>query len=88
MAARVQPPLLERELVDMFMGTLQGLYLDRMIGSASYGFSDLDIVGERIENRLKIGKIQNDVGTSNGTKKPYSGFSRKKEGETNVVSFS
>lgn len=38
LAARVQPPLLERELVDMFMSTLQGPYLDRMVGSASSSF--------------------------------------------------
>ncbi|XP_050893780.1 uncharacterized protein LOC127100592 [Lathyrus oleraceus] len=31
LATRVQPPLLERELIDMFMGNLQGPYLDRML---------------------------------------------------------
>lgn len=32
LAARVQPTLLEKELVDMFMNTLQGPYLDKMVG--------------------------------------------------------
>lgn len=32
LASRVQPPLLESELVDMFMGTLQGPYYKNMIG--------------------------------------------------------
>lgn len=31
--ARVQPPLLEKELIDMFMGNLQGPYLDRLVGA-------------------------------------------------------
>ncbi|XP_050918550.1 uncharacterized protein LOC127135978 [Lathyrus oleraceus] len=85
LAARVQPPLLERELLDMFMNTLQGPYLDRMIGSTTSGFSDLVINGERIENGLKIGKIQDTTVVASGTKKSHSGFSKKNEGETNAT---
>lgn len=48
LAARVQPLLLVRELVDMFMGNLQGPYLDIMVRSTSLGFSDLVLAGERI----------------------------------------
>src|SRR3954471_9985558 len=58
MASRVQPPLLEKELVDMFMATLQGPYYDKMVGSVSSGFSDLVVIGERIENEIRNGKIQ------------------------------
>ena len=58
MASRVQPPLLEKELIDMFMRTLQGLYYENMVGSISLGFSDLVNIGERIETRIKNGKIQ------------------------------
>ncbi|XP_050916261.1 uncharacterized protein LOC127131378 [Lathyrus oleraceus] len=86
LAARVQPPMLDKELVYMFMGTLQGPYLDRLIGSTSASFSDLVVAGERIENGLKTGKIQGLVVASNGTKKPYGGFPKKKEGETNAAS--
>ena len=57
MEARVQPPLLEKELVYMFMGTLQGLYYDKMVGSVSSRFSDLVTIGERIKVGIKIGKI-------------------------------
>lgn len=67
----------------MFMGTLQGPYYEKLVGSTSIEFSDLVIVGERIENSLKSGKIPSTVGPSNGAKKPYVGFYRKKEGETN-----
>lgn len=39
-----------------------------------------------LENCLKSGKIQSTVGPSNGAKKPYSGFAKKKGGETNNAS--
>lgn len=58
LAAPVQPPLLEKELVDLFMDTLQGPYFERMIGSTLFDFSHLVSVGARIESMLKIGKIQ------------------------------
>lgn len=74
LAARVQPPLMERELVDMFMGTLQGPYYDRMVGSTSVGFSELVMAGEGIEAGMKMGRIQ-IVGASNGVdKKPFGGY--------------
>lgn len=53
LTARVQPPLQEFNLVDIFMGNLQGPYLYRMIGSPSSGFSDLVLARERIENMIK-----------------------------------
>lgn len=67
------------------MDTLQGPYLDRMIGSATSGFSNLVIAGERIEKCLKISKIQDTVAAANGAKKSHSGFPKKKEGEVNVA---
>ncbi|XP_050919190.1 uncharacterized protein LOC127136700 [Lathyrus oleraceus] len=86
LASRVEPPLLERELVDMFMGNLQGPYLDRMVRSTSSGFSDLVLAGERIENMIKMGKIQNSASTSSASKKPFVPYGKKREGETNVAS--
>lgn len=65
----------------MFMGTLHGPYLKNLIGSTYAGFSDLVVAGERIKNCLRSGKIQNIVGPSNGAKKPYSGFAKKKQGK-------
>ena len=66
MVSRVQLPLLEKEQVDMFMATLQGVYYEKMVGSISSGFSDLVTIGERIEVGVKNGKIQ---GGSSGV--PY-----------------
>src|SRR3954463_14256573 len=90
MAAQVNPPLSESELVDMFMNTLQGHYYEKMVGSVSSGFSDLVRIGERIENGLKIGKIQNPAnaaaGNQYGYKKPQGNFIKKKEGETSAAS--
>ena len=81
MAACVQPPLLEKELVDMFMCTLQGLYYEKMVGSVSSGFSDLVIIGERIEAGLKSGKIQGaSSSTPYNSKKHAPNFSKKREG--------
>lgn len=41
MAFRVQPTLSDNELVDIFVGTLQGLYFEKMIGSSSTNFADM-----------------------------------------------
>lgn len=84
LASRVQSPLLERELIDMFMGNLQGPYLNRMIGSTSLGFSDIVLAGKRVENMIKMGKIQNSASTSSMVKKPFVTYGKKREGETNV----
>lgn len=88
LAARVQPPMMEIELIDMFMATLQGPYYDIMVDSTSMGFDELVMAGERIEVGLKMGKIQfANVGnsTSGAGKKSFSGYPKKKEGESIVV---
>lgn len=43
----------------MFMGTLQGTYLDKMVKSASSSFSDLVVAGHKTENvsRVKRSKM-------------------------------
>lgn len=53
----MQPSLLDRELADMFMDTLQSPYFRMMVGSASLDFYDLVKVGEHIESGLKRGKF-------------------------------
>lgn len=77
--------MLEKELVDMFMGTLQGPYYEKLVGSTSAGFSDLVVAGETIESGVKAEKIPNPANAANGVKKSYSGFPKKKEGETNAA---
>lgn len=57
-----------------------------MVGSSSYNFTDIVVIGERIESGLKSGKITS--GNNNQqyvTRKSLSGYGNKKEGETNFV---
>ena len=42
LAGRVQPPLSDRELVDMFLSTLSGPLFNHLIGSSSSGFTELN----------------------------------------------
>lgn len=57
MASRVRPFLFDTKLVDIFIGTLQGLYYKKMVGTSSSNFADIVLIGERIESGLKSGKI-------------------------------
>ncbi|XP_058725919.1 uncharacterized protein LOC131597227 [Vicia villosa] len=87
LAARVQPHMLEREMMDMFTNTLEGQYYSAC--SASSSFSDLVMIGEHIESGIKAGRIQNPSTASSssgaGRKKPYNGFAKKREGETSAA---
>ena len=75
LAGRVQHPLSDRELVDMFLGTLSGPFFNHLIISSSARFTELIMTGERVEAGIKSGKIQRDASSST-MKKP---FTRKKE---------
>ena len=79
LAGRVQPPLTDRELGDMFMGTLTSPIFNLLIESSSSGFTELILTGERVESGIKSGKIPMAT-YYNAMKKPFIG---KKE--TNVV---
>ncbi|XP_050909539.1 uncharacterized protein LOC127123358 [Lathyrus oleraceus] len=74
----------ETELVDMFMGTLQVPYYKKMIGSVLTGFTDLVIIGERIENGLKSGKIRKPSSSRHNSRR-YSNNNNSKKRGTNVV---
>ena len=67
---RVQPPLPDRELVCMFLGTLSGPFFNHLIGSSSVGFTELILTDERIEAGSKAGKIQKGAASST-EKKPF-----------------
>lgn len=41
MASWVRLALLDNELIDIFMGTLQGFYYEKMVGSFPSNFADL-----------------------------------------------
>ena len=57
LAGRVQPPLTDREMIDIFMGTLMRPFFNHLIGSSSVEFTELILIGERVEAGIKSGKI-------------------------------
>lgn len=84
LVARVQPPMVEREMIDMFTSTLSGHYYVACSTSAS--FAKMVRYGERIESGLKSGKIQySEGGSSSSVKKAYNGHPKKEKGEANTV---
>lgn len=72
-AAQVQPPLSDKEMVAIFIDTLQSPFYDKMIGTASSNFSDLVAIGDMVEMGMKKGKIA-----------PI-GQAKQEEGETQVI---
>src|SRR3954462_5514753 len=79
LAGRVKPSLADRELVDMFMSTLTGPFYSHLLGSSSSGFTELILIGERVESGIQSGKIQMAT-LSSTTKKHFNGRS-----DSNVV---
>lgn len=85
LAAWVQPLLLDEELINMFMGTLQFKYMEKMVGYSFWSFFDVVAARERIESHVKKGKLPSTANASVEAKKSYSNFPKKKEGETNIM---
>lgn len=81
LVARVQTSILDKELIGMFMGTLHTQYMENMVGSSFWTFSEVVSLREQIESQLKKGKIPYATIATNEGKKPYSNFHKKPEGE-------
>ncbi|XP_058745950.1 uncharacterized protein LOC131618811 [Vicia villosa] len=84
LASQVEPPLVEKELISMFMDTLSPFFWEKMIGSISSSFTDLVTIGQRLEEGIKKGKVSTVGESANGTIKSFGNFQRKKE-ETNAI---
>ncbi|RDX88714.1 hypothetical protein CR513_29643, partial [Mucuna pruriens] len=82
LAARVQPPLAENEMVTMFIGTLPAPFYNKMVGNVSSSFFDFVVVGERIETGIKCGKFAHVASNVGFIKKLNP---EKKKGETNAI---
>ena len=67
------------------MGTLHRLYFEKMIDSSLTNFADMVTIGERVESGLKSGKITDTTAPQSVNKRPFGGFTKKKEGEANTV---
>jgi len=59
MAAQVNPPLLEKEMIGLFSNTFKAPYFEYLVGSAAQSFSDLVVIAERIEQAIRMGRITN-----------------------------
>ena len=57
LVSQVEPPLHDKEMVAMFVNMLQPPFCEHMVGNVSSNFSDIIIIGERIEIGLKNGKL-------------------------------
>jgi len=86
LAAQVEPPLYEKEMITMFIETLQTPFYEHVFGSVSSNFSDIVTIGERIEHGLKTGKIAQGSPATTDSKNPGINPGKKKEGEVQVAS--
>ncbi|XP_050877529.1 uncharacterized protein LOC127081302 [Lathyrus oleraceus] len=72
-------------MTGIFVDTLKDPFFDRLVSSSASDFAHLVTIGDRIEKRLRDGKIPGAVTTSSAPKKYSGGFPRKREGETNAI---
>jgi len=71
-AAQVNPSLLEKEMINLFVNTFKAPYFEYLVESSAQHFTDLVVIAERIEQAIGIGKIANPIENN--------GFGWKKEG--------
>jgi len=87
LAAQVEPPLPEKEMVAMFIDTLQSPFYDKMTGSVSSNLSNIVIIGEIVESGMRTSKITYGSSGTTNVKKPLTIPRKKKEGATYTVNF-
>jgi len=56
-AAQVEPPLSDKEMLAMFISTVEHPFYKHMIGNVSSNFADIVIIRERIEGGIKKEKL-------------------------------
>ncbi|RDX79165.1 hypothetical protein CR513_40440, partial [Mucuna pruriens] len=82
LVAQVQPPQVEKEMVTMFIDTLSSPFYDKVVENVSSNFSNLLVVGERIETGIKRGKFAH-AGSSIGFARKSN--LEKKKGVANAI---
>ena len=82
----MEPPLHDKEMVAMFVSTLQPPFYEHMVGNVSSVFADIIIIGERIEIGLKNGKIAYSPLAAITLRKPGFNLGKKKEVEVHAMS--
>jgi len=81
-ASQVQPPLSEKEIVRVFVKTLDGAYFEKLLGCVTNRFSDMFIAGEQVEDAIKKGKLSGSSSHQDQSKKLSF---QKKEGDVHVI---
>ncbi|XP_050896495.1 uncharacterized protein LOC127103267 [Lathyrus oleraceus] len=77
----------EKEMTKVFLKTLDTFYYERMIASAPTDFTDMVNMGVRLEEAVREGRLVREGSSSSSGAKRYGGFMKKKEQETNAVSY-
>ncbi|XP_050890172.1 uncharacterized protein LOC127095539 [Lathyrus oleraceus] len=85
LAACVEPPLLDKELMELFRDTLQSPYFERMISIAASDFAHLVTIGERIESALKSGRIQGASSNQASETESLNDSQKEEDDEINAV---
>ncbi|XP_052874177.1 uncharacterized protein LOC108466257 [Gossypium arboreum] len=75
---QVQPPLLEKETIMLFINTLKASFITHMIGSTTKSFADIVMEGEMIENAIRGSKIEGEIAKKSAP--------RRKDNEVNNTS--
>jgi len=70
LTAQVAPSLHEKKMITMFVETSETPFYERVLGSVSSNFSDLVIIGERIEHGLKSRKIAQGSSVATNARNP------------------
>lgn len=69
----------------LFLKTLSMFYYDIMVVSAPSDFTEMVILGMRVEEGVCVGRLMKECGSSGSSKKYGNGFSKKKEHDTNAI---
>ncbi|GKV17144.1 hypothetical protein SLEP1_g27684 [Rubroshorea leprosula] len=96
LAARVQPPLTDHELSNLFIKSTKGPYREKLITYVDYTFAQLVVLGEQVEDGIKsriimdyqamkslLKQYQNDSSGAFSSKKV--GQNQKKEDENGFI---
>jgi hypothetical protein len=68
-AAQVNPPMLEKEMINLFSNTFKAPYFEYLVKSSAQHFTDLVVIVERIEQVIRLGKIANPTEKNGFTEK-------------------
>lgn len=68
-AAQVNPPMLEKEMISLFSNTFKAPYFEYLVRSSAQHFTDLVVIAERVEQAIGLGKIANSIEKNGFTEK-------------------